>query len=655
MTKRRFLVALWILFAVLLSQAQVVIPPPTSAPRPAGVGSGTTRTLRLGITFINSAQIHAPENRYQDAIRLGAGWNRWPLYWNAVEVSPNTFNWAEYDELVTQDIVHGLNINAILLGMPEFRRAGEVPSGLNEPIFSNGGDFASQGATLNPNNGWANFVYQAVMRYKPGGELAKQNGWRAGQGVRVWEIWNEPDLAQFWRGGIDAYARLLKVAYLVAHHADPQAEVMMGGLLYATSDNWLARVLAIYDYDPSAKSHGYFMDMVAIHSYSYPWRTGWLTLYAKDTLRAYGLSKPIWVNESGVSVWNDYPGPTWASSPSGRIGLATAEQQAWFFIQSSAYAFAEGADVVFFHQLYDDCGDQPAGTNFPPHNGELCTEGRICWGNAFGIYRNPRNAVCFSQHPQAGSARPVATAFRLVADVFGTYRHTKNSITRADGFTLITLDRPETQERVRVIFNRRYEENIVELSAESTQARLYALSGNQIITPNERGVYRLTLAPAREMAYDGIEAFDRTAIGGAPLILIESPTGGLGTPPPPISDGTPEPFISTPIAMPTFKPTTAPESDTQAPQPFMIGLPVTSAPVFEVTWGAKDNGEVVKYLIWVKINEGEWQPWLETAQTTASYTGIAGNTYRFAVWAQDSAGNWSDNVTLEPMAVTKVE
>ena len=44
-------------------------------------------------------------------------------------------------------------------------------------------------------------------------------------------------------------------------------------------------------------------------------------------------------------------------------------------------------------RLYDGCGNQPAGTNFPPHNGELCDEhneyqGKPCAGDANGLFRN---------------------------------------------------------------------------------------------------------------------------------------------------------------------------------------------------------------------------------------------------------------------------
>jgi hypothetical protein len=87
----------------------------------------------------------------------------------------------------------------------------------------------------------------------------------------------------------------------------------------------------------------------------------------------------------------------------------------------------------------------------------------------------------------------------------------------------------------------------------------------------------------------------------------------------------------------------------------MLDLPVISPAVFMVSWGARDNSGVDYYLVWVRVNGGEWQPWLETSATSAEYAGESGNTYEFAVWAVDLAGNWSLNTELTPQAVTHVE
>jgi hypothetical protein len=438
-------------------------------------------------------------------------------------------------------------------------------------------------------------------------------------------------------------------------------------MLYNTPDNWLARVLSIYASDPLRNEHNWYMDAVALHSYSYPWRTGWLTLFTRQTLIAYDLERPLFVNETGLNVWNDYPGPVWTDSPDERLKRGTAEQQAWFFIQSTAYAWAEGADVVFFHQLYDDCGDQPAGTDFPPNDGSLCTNGQRCFGDAFGLFRNTTDALCYSQHPRPGSPRPAAAAFRLMANVFGRQPFEADDISRENGITQIRFQRPQTAERILVIWNRQFERQDVQIEATGDSARLYTLGGTRTLTPYD-GVYTLALSAAQPDSYPDLEAGDISAIGGEPVILVERLRGGA---PSDMSDSNPalpaEPASGVPTAVsapdrriqPTpgavlQQPTTAPAEDTTPPTTSMTPLPPTSPPTFQVQWSADDDGAIAQYMVWVQVNDGEWTPWLETTRTEGTYTGIPGNTYRFAVWAQDAAGNWSANTDLTPQAETRI-
>jgi len=640
------------------SVAQSVPVPPTTAPRSEASGSRYIRSPRLGIAQISTAQLDATDSRYRNALLLGAGWTRWPLYWNAVETSASSFNWGEYDQLVRDDVRHRLSINAILLDRPAFYAEEDRIAGMNEPIFADGSDTPGAGKEINPNNPWAVFVYQAVQRYKPGGTLAQQMGWTNGEGVDVWEVWNEPDLPQFWTAGINSYARLLKIAYIAAHQADPNATVMFGGLLYNTPDNWLARVLAIYVNDPLGASNNYFMDAVAVHSYSYPWRTGWLTRFAAQTLIAYDIDRPIFVNETGISVWDDYPGPTWSSGPEQRYKLGTAEQAAWYFIQSTAYGWAEGAEVVFFHQLYDDCGDQGPGIDFPPNNGELCNNGLPCFGDAFGLFRNPSSAICYSQHPNAGTPRPAATAFRLMAQIFGDEPLGDAEILREEDYMQIIFERPASNELIHVIWNRTFDSFIAQIPALSSNAVLYRLNGTTNLAA-VADVYQFELDAALPDNYptEELEPGDLSGIGGEPVILVESVDGSIIT-----GDVTPviTPGASSGTAAPVtpaipLRPTVDPATDTISPTTFVDPLPEISSRVFAVSWGAQDNGEIEQYMVWVQINDGEWSPWLETQRSEAIFTGEEGNIYRFAVWAVDTAGNWSSNTDLQPQAETRVE
>jgi len=662
--KLRFFLILWLCYGIIGQISAQVPPVPTSAPGTLTRQDSYIRSDRLGITFISSIDSYNNPERYRNALILGAGWNRWPLYWNRVETAPDSWNWAAYDNLVESDLRNQLNINAILLGRPEFRANGASIQGINDPIFADGKDIPSAGVAINPNNHWAQYVYNAVSRYKPGGILSHQRNLRPDQGVSVWEVWNEPDFAPFWQGGVIAYARLLKIAYIVIKEVDPSATVLFGGLLYATDETWLTQVLAIYQNDALRTTNNWYMDAVAIHSYDDPWRSAWLALYVRQGLKAYGLERPIWLNESGVSVWNDYPGPVWANDSASRIRLATTEQQAYFYIMSTAYAWSEGVDKVFFHQLYDDCGNQPAGTNFPPNNGELCSSG-ACFGDAFGIYRNPTDAVCYSQHPLANTPRPIATAYRLMAEVFGREEFTNGDVEDVDGkVTVISFDRPQTGERILVMWNRTYEAITFPLTPTGQSATLYKMDGTQSIVPADDGYYYFDLAPATDFSYPDVDAKRITAIGGEPIILVESmndsttPVGDFV-----IADASGNSTELRPTVVPTVgalvvqsvRATVAPENDTTPPIPTMQALPEVSSPIFTVTWSAQDDGEVKSYFVWVRQDGGDWLPWLETSATQSDYAGESGSLYEFAVWAQDVAENWSLNTELVPMASTRVE
>ncbi len=646
---------------------------------------GYIRASRLGITFINSADHPVNPLRYQNALLVGAGWNRFPIYWDRVEPSPGSFNWTAVDQVVAGDVSVGLRTNAILLGIPGGYRSGESITNLNAPIFADGTDDPAPGKAINPANHWAYFVASAVARYRPGGQLAVQMRWNASQGISVWEIWNEPDLPMFWQGGVDAYARMLKVAYLAIKQVDPFARVMFAGLAYNNPNvlDYLDRTLAVISRDPAAGRHNWYFDIAAVHAYTSPRRSGIMVARMRQTLRRYGLERPIWLNESGVPVWNDYPGPTWtAGNPADRLYRGTMSQQASYVIQSSAYAWAAGADVVFFHQLYDDCGNQAGGTDFAPDSGGA--------GDAFGLFRNERGASCFSQHPQPGSPRPAATAFRVLSTLFGDGGFSGGRIYDLAGqATAIVFDRTTSagaagqsagaiSGRIYVIWSRMPNRVNAIIPASGSAAALYTIDNQDFMLTPDGGVYRVGLQAA--------SGIDETITGGAPYIIVEQIMPGFAAADPGLihvegfpsntvaqSDmGTPEGVgsaadvtlatlpapvntIPTITPVPTIRPTTAPQFDITPPRPTMVALPITSPPTFRVEWGAVEDGGVERYIVWVRVDGGDWSPWLDTNVTSAEYTGERRRFYEFAVWAMDFGGNWSENTTLSPQAATTVE
>ena len=512
-----FLVAL---FASHSASAQVPALP-TTAPGGLIDADDYIRADRLGITFVGFIDNMGLE-RYRNALILGAGWNRWPLYWDRVETQPGEYDWLAYDRLVATDIRHGLRTNAILLGRPAFWQAGNSISNLFQPIFADGSDSGGADVAINLDNPWAQFVHYAVMRYMPGGVLAQNNEFGADAGIRAWEVWNEPDVPQFWNAGSETYARLLKVAAIVIKTVDPDAKVLFGGLLYANDEGFFSRVLRQIQVDPLRDRFNWFFDVVAVHSYDDPWRSGWLTKVVEDTLKAYRITRPVWVNETGVSVWDDYPGPVWAFSPEQRHRLATAQQQAHFLVMSAAFAWSKGVEVVFYHQLYDDCGNYPAGTDFLPHHGELCANG-VCFGDAFGIYRNERGSHCFSHHPHANTPRPVAQAFALLAEIFGRQPFTPVSLGGIDDEATIIVFQRANGERIVVVWNNTSETRTVALKAAGDIATLHFINGRTSTISAVDENYSIELKPAADFSFPDLERNRSSAIGGEPVVLVESP------------------------------------------------------------------------------------------------------------------------------------
>jgi hypothetical protein len=517
-----------------------------------------------GVDFITSAEHHADEQQFANGLATGAGWDRWPVYWFYIETSEGVFDWSRQDTAVQADLDHGLQLNAILLGTPAFYtsnflrqpllpyqhtpRRGTLaldsvetarPQGLYEPVFIDG-DNPGPDKVINPQNKWAFFVEAAVNRYKPGGLLAKSNGWPEGVGVTVWEMWNEPDLSFFWDASLQDYARLLKVGYLAAKHADPQAQVMFAGLAMWQQPDYYDLVLDVFDNDPIAADHGFFHDIMAVHNYSRSERSSDFVLTVGEAMTQHGLEKPIWLNESGVPAWDDYPGPVWEPLSPLR---AKQQEQADFAIQSAFYAISAGADAIFHFQLYDGCGNQPQGTDFPPHNGELCDDnnnydGKPCAGDANGLYRNPADATCFTQHPHPESPRPVFSAYKTLAahvrDVQPYWRMragtpvSSSTCPGSDGpQEWIALYQPATEKRIVGLWARcGYTETaVIEATNPDGKAQLVAPDGSVQEITASGGFYSITLPAATNRNPSPGQIINPIyPIGGRPVILIETDT-----------------------------------------------------------------------------------------------------------------------------------
>jgi hypothetical protein len=152
--------------------------------------------------------------------------------------------------------------------------------------------------------------------------------------IRDWEIWNEPDTADFFDGTPQQYAQMLRVAHDAIKAIDPQANVLLGGVSGVSGMNWLAQVFAV----PAADSEHAF-DIANIHERgNLGGLAGDITSW-KHFLAGYGFSGPLWVTEHG------YPSdPPFQYDPAYASG---APSQGAFLVASIPTLLDAGAEAVF--------------------------------------------------------------------------------------------------------------------------------------------------------------------------------------------------------------------------------------------------------------------------------------------------------------------
>ncbi|MCX7682725.1 MAG: hypothetical protein N2508_12310, partial [Anaerolineae bacterium] len=447
---------------------------------------------------------------HTSAAEAGVAWERILFYWS--ELQPDgPDHWNDYhvqDVWLEWAAAEGREVVGLLKHTPAWATDGPpgcgVPRGLELPIED-------------PANLWATFVRRAVGMY-------------AGR-IKHWVIWNEPDIApgtygHEWCGSVEEYYQLLKVAYLAAHQANPDVIIHLAGLTYWHDRTYLRRFLAVATQDPTAPEHGYYFDVVTLHIYFQTETVPYIINETRAALRAYGLNKPIWVNETNASPDSD---PLWPLvRPRWRVSL---EEQAGFLLQSFALALSAGAERVAVYKWMD--------AGLPPG------------GEPFGILRPD------------GSRRPAFEAYRLITTHYAgtiTAREERHPL-----YIMVTLNRGRAT--TRVLWARTAAAATVSVPALAERARLIDQSGAERIIEPVGGFYAFTLPGAR-----CADEHAGCIIGGTTYLLVEGESG------PPLSAPTPTPHEAhsgTVVATPTLSGTVA--LPTATPLPTVTPAPTPTA------------------------------------------------------------------------------
>lgn len=265
-------------------------------PRPDGRVSAepTAAARRMGIVLghMSTWATDASLARDLDSIvAAGATWVSIPVDWPSIEVDPGRFQWDDYgtgglDRTVRMARERGLEVFGVVAYSPPWARAAGCGNDKCPPV-----DPAR----------FADFARRAAQRYAP-------------QGVRTWQIWNEPNNFNAWapEPDVSAYTELLKDSYAAIKQADPGATVVAAGLSPGSTQPDGRRISPLDFLDGIyANGGGGSFDALGHHPYSFnggshpldghPLNAYTQTVFLHERMAANGDgAKRIWGSESGA-------------------------------------------------------------------------------------------------------------------------------------------------------------------------------------------------------------------------------------------------------------------------------------------------------------------------------------------------------------------
>lgn len=215
-------------------------------------------------------------------------WDSWPgVSWSDLNPSQGTYDWTNLDTLVNDSLTHNVQLVYTFGYVPAW--ASTNPTGTC--------DGNPDGTCYAPNmQPWKDFVTQITARY---------------QGkIKYWELWNEPNASNFWKGTNTQLVAMAREAFTIIKNS--------GGIVLTpapqgtSSSAWMDAYLGA--------GGKWYADIVAFHGYLYDAPEALIPLV--DSMRSvqvkYNLgARALWDTEHS---WGD---STWP------MGADEDQQSAW--------------------------------------------------------------------------------------------------------------------------------------------------------------------------------------------------------------------------------------------------------------------------------------------------------------------------------------
>ena len=190
--------------------------------------------------------------------------------WDAMEPSKGKFDYLFWDYFVKSAYKNHITLIPYVCYTPRWNSTGDSTNFWNHtPV-----DYNEFGV----------FVSKLVNHYK--------------KYIQSWELWNEPDIPDFFSGNAEDLARLVKIGSEAVRKADPTALVVLAGLAHHTDFT----LKLFRDYGISK-----YVDVVNCHDYSETWSgepvesiTNYISTLS-DIIKKYGDGQTLWTAEVGYS------------------------------------------------------------------------------------------------------------------------------------------------------------------------------------------------------------------------------------------------------------------------------------------------------------------------------------------------------------------
>ena len=356
---------------------ETVVSPEATLPPSAPTVTATPAPTRIPIVGVEMHSI-SPQGGLDKVREAGVYWvRRNALIWADVEPQEGIRNWeaaAGLEQELQLAAEQGFEVILIVHKTPAWAR--QLPALSCGPVREDKLET------------YASFIKDAVARYS----VPPFN-------VKFWELGNEPDIGREFAGpdmvfgcwgesgdayyGGEYYSELLKASYPQMKAADPQAQVMVGGLLLdcdpinppeepAGSGKLKNCTPALFLEGVLKNGGGDYFDGVSFHAYDYyagelgkyqnpNWHSSWdstgpglieKTRYLRELLASYGHPEKFLINTEGALIC----GRDGTEAPCQTDEFALTK--AYYIPQLYASTLASGLDATVWYSLFGWRGSQ---------------------------------------------------------------------------------------------------------------------------------------------------------------------------------------------------------------------------------------------------------------------------------------------------------